>query len=141
MAKPPPSDLMDWPKSELAKEVARLRAITREIAERPGTDPTQGQAPDAMVDIVAGPAARGGALLDARSAVLLDHINVVLLQGRVNYSTERVDHAYLFGPDGAAALVSELIGLAGRAAGADGHGERFADEFRTLLEERMEQLP
>ena len=154
MAKPPPSDLMDWPKSELAKEVARLRAITREIAERPGTDPTQGQAPDAMIDIVAGPAARGGALLDARSAVLLDHMNVVLvdtkqdepvsmmmrLQGRVNYSTERVDHAYLFGPDGAAALVSELIGLAGRASGADGHGERFADEFRTLLEERMEQM-
>ena len=30
MTKPPPENLMEWPKADLAKEVARLRAIMRE---------------------------------------------------------------------------------------------------------------
>jgi hypothetical protein len=146
---------MAWPKKELAKEVGRLRAILREHAERRGDDPREASTRDSIIDIAGDPYARGGALLDARAAVLLDSVDVVLvdtkrddpvammlaLAGRLNYSTARVEHAYLFGPDGAAGLVSELVGLAARAAGAGGHGARFADEFRALLDERMERQP
>lgn len=157
MSRPPPDDLMQWPKRELAKEVARLRAITREHAERRGDDP-RGAATTgaATVDVAGDPHAAGGALLDARAAVLMESVDVVLvdtksddpvvmmlaLGGRVNYSSDRVEHAYLFGPDGAAALVSELVGLASRAASGElGHGRRFAEAFRALLDERMDQLP
>lgn len=147
MSQPPPTDLMQWPKKKLAQEVARLRAITREHAHQPGSDPRRAQAPGAIIDVAGDPHAQGGALLDARSAVLLDGMEVVLvdghrderpsmllvLRGRVNYSTERVEHAYLYGPDGAAALVSEHIGLAQRAAQ---HDRRFGAEFKQALDER-----
>lgn len=151
----PPDDLKAWPKNELVREVRRLRAITREHAERRGDDPRPASSTGSITDVAGDPHARGGALLDARAAVLMETIDVVLvdtkrdepvvmllaLGGRVNYADDRVEHAYLFGPDGAAALVSELVGLASRAAGADGHGERFAEAFQTELDRRMRALP
>jgi hypothetical protein len=55
----------------------------------------------------------------------------MLLQGRVNFATRRTRQLFLLGAGGAAALVSQLVGLAGRA------GEEFAAEFRDALDERM----
>lgn len=152
MSGPPPDDLKAWSKNDLIRELRRLRAVMREHAERPGDDPRERQAPDAIVDVAGDPHAHGGALVDARSAVLMDGMEVVLidtkqdapvammmmLRGRVNYSRDRAEHAYLFGPDGAAALVTELMMLAGRAgAGGQPHGRAFAEQFRADLERRM----
>jgi hypothetical protein len=88
-------------------------------------------------------------LLDTRGAVLLDYNEVILvdskrdeppsmaliLEGRVNYATERVKQMYLFGPDGAAGIVTQLFGLAGRAGG------RFALEFQECMDERLREMP
>jgi hypothetical protein len=95
-------------------------------------------------------------LLDMRSAVLMEAIDVVLvdtktddpvammmaLRGRVNYADDRVEHAYLFGADGAAAIITEIAGLVGRAGslGAQ-HGERFAAQFVAAYEQRREAMP
>jgi hypothetical protein len=143
MTRPPPENLMNWPKAELAKEVARLRAINREFAERNHDDATSG---GEMVDI---PHARGGVVLDARGAVLMEELEVCLvdtkqgeapamfmvIQGRVNYETRRTKQAFLFGADGAAALATQLVGLAGRAGGD------FAAVFQAAFVERMGEMP
>lgn len=157
MSEPPPDDLKQWSKNELVRELRRLRAILYEHAERRGVDPReQATTGAAVVDVAGDPRAQGGAVLDARSAVLMDSVDVVLvdtkhddpvvmmlaLAGRVNYSHDRVEHAYMFSPDGAAALVSELVGLAARASShAAEHGQRFAAEFTVALDERMGQMP
>jgi hypothetical protein len=148
----PPDDLKDWSKKDLMREVARLRAVLHEHSARRGDDP---RAQSTESPIIGGsPTGRGDALLDARAAVLLDAVEVVLvdtksgsdsvvmmltLGGRVNYADDRVTHAYLFNGDGAAGIVSELIALAGRASGMhdDPNAERFAAEFKVALEERM----
>jgi hypothetical protein len=147
----PPDDLKDWSKKDLAREVGRLRAILHEHSERPGDDPRGQSASDPIIGGT--PTGEGDALVDARSAVLLDAVEVVLvdtkrpddpvsmllsLSGRINYSDDRVTHAYLFGGDGAAGIVSELLMLAQRA-GAMGRadGVRFAAEFKAALEQRM----
>lgn len=73
----------------------------------------------------------GDALIDASRAVLLDHTSVAIvgavrqtgaetvialeLAGRVNHSTERSEVLYLMNADGAAGIISELIGVAHRA--------------------------
>jgi hypothetical protein len=146
MAKPPPDDLMEWPKGELAKEVARLRAILYERADREHDPATSG---GGMVDTTGDPHARGGVLLDARGAVLMDKLDVslvdtkqdkvpammMLIGGRVNFETRRISQAYLFGPDGAAAVATQLVGLAARAGGP------FMTEFQESFEKRMEELP
>jgi hypothetical protein len=147
----PPDDLKDWSKKDLAREVGRLRAILHEHSERRGDDPRGQSASDPIIGGT--PTGEGDALVDARSAVLLDAVEVVLvdtkrpddpvsmllsLSGRINYSDDRVTHAYLFGGDGAAGIVSELLMLAQRA-GAMGRadGVRFAAEFKAALEQRM----
>lgn len=148
MSGPPPENLMDWPKGELAKEVARLRTIMHEHSERIH-DPARsgGDAVHADDD----PHGRGNTVLDTREAVLLDYNEVILvdrepgsgvppemaliMEGRVSMRRERVKQMYLFGTDGAAALISQIVGLAGRAGG------RFADDFKTDLDRRMEELP
>jgi hypothetical protein len=155
MTKPPP-ELKDWSKNNLIREVNRLRAILREHAERPGDDPREQAANEPIIDVAGDPLATGGALLDMRSAVLMDEMNVVLvdtkssepvammmsLKGRINYAAERVEHAYLFGPDGAATLVSELIGLVSRADRVgQQHGQRFALEFKNEFDQRMNRMP
>lgn len=157
MSGPPPDDLQYWAKNELVREVRRLRAVMHEHAERRGDDPrTAATTGAAITDVAEDPHAVGGVVLDARAAVLMDSVDVTLvdtkghkdplrmmmaLAGRINYAADRVEHAYLLGPDGAAALVSQLIGLASRAAGVGGHGERFAAAFKVDLERRMEDLP
>lgn len=147
----PPDDLMQWSKPALVKELGRLRAIMREHAERPGNDPRPASASDPIIDVAGDPNAQGGALLDARSAVLLENIDVVLIDtksddpvammlslgGRINYADDRVTHAYIFGPDGAAALVGELSALAVRASRHEGHGQRWAAEFKAGIEARL----
>ncbi len=141
----PPDDLKDWSKNDLVRECRRLRAVMREHAEQVNPSHSGG----GTVDVAGDPYARGGVLIDARGAVLMDNSEVVLvdtkadepvamilrLGGRINYSTERADTAYLINTDGAAAIVSEVIGLAGRAGG------RFAEQFQSDLDRRMKALP
>lgn len=96
------------------------------------------------------PFGRSDARVDVTRAVLLDQTAVVLvgtatwgqgagraigleLGGRINKSEARTSVLYLMDEDGAAALVSELIGLACRA----GMGDRFMD----LLGDRLDALP
>jgi hypothetical protein len=152
----PPDELKDWSKNDLVREVRRLRAIMREHAERRGDDARESSTQDPVIG--GSPHGRGDALVDARAAVLLDSTEVVLidtmraddervsmmlaLAGRINYSDDRVENAYLMGPDGAAALVSQLVGLASRAAGDHARGgQQFAAEFKVDLERRMGELP
>jgi hypothetical protein len=96
-----------------------------------------------------GPYDQGGVLLDTHNSVLLDHTTVamldnasdgrriasLLLEGRVNRSTDRTRVLYMLDADGAAAIVSELVALAGREGGA------YAEEFLRLLRERMDAMP
>lgn len=152
----PPDDLKDWSKNELVRELRRLRAVLREHAERLGDDTRESSSADPVIG--GSPHGRGDALVDARAAVLMDHVDVVLvdtkredggvvmllsLAGRINYSDDHVTNAYLFGGDGAAAIVSQIIGLASRAAGMhdDPHGTAFAADFKVALEARMGELP
>ncbi|WP_435610003.1 hypothetical protein [Streptomyces sp. C10-9-1] len=85
-----------------------------------------------------GPHDRHGVILDDRTAVLLDHATVtlvetlqggpllaLLLEGRINKTTDRARNLYLMDEDGAAALVSELLALAGRIGPA--FEERFME--------------
>jgi hypothetical protein len=146
MSKPPPADLMDWPKADLARELARLRAILREHAGEVADEPHSG---GEMIDVAGDPYARGGVMLDSRKAVLMDYLDVCLvdtkqdekpimmlvIEGRVNYQNRRTKQAYLFDADGAAALATQLIGLAGRA------GDPFMSEFKATFEERLEKMP
>lgn len=146
MTKPPPENLMDWPKADLARELTRLRAILREHGAEVADEPHSG---GGMVDVAGDPYARGGVVLDARKAVLMDTIDVCLvdtkqdekpvmmlvIDGRVNYQNRRTSQAYLFGADGAAGLVTQLAALASRAGGA------FQAEFKAAFDERMEELP
>lgn len=153
----PPEDLNDWGKRALVAEVQRLRAITREMA-RPVVedDPREVSGAD-VVDVAGDPHASGGVLFDARNAVLLDAMEVLLvddmrptesvrmfmvLRGRVNHSDDRIEHGYLYGTDGAAALVSQIIGLATRARSGGGpNGRAFAVDFKRELNRRLGELP
>lgn len=147
----PPDDLKAWSKNELVREVRRLRAITREHASTRGDDPRAASSEGAVVDVAGDPYARGGAVFDARNAVLLASSEVMLVDtkredeeplvmmlsmaGRVNYSPDNVEHVYLLGTDGAAALVSEILGLAHRAGG------EFRATFLADFNRRMDALP
>lgn len=96
--------------------------------------------------IIADPSDETSTLLDTRRAVLVDATEVcrvdnpsdgrsviaMFLEGRLNRSTERSAILYLLGADGAAALVSELAGLAARM------GPEFEMEFRQALDARMD---
>jgi hypothetical protein len=89
----------------------------------------------------------GDATIDATRAVLLDEVTVAVvgtidptgggralalnLEGRVNKSTSRVDVLYLMDSDGAAAIVSELLGLAARVG----------PDFLDALLARIRDLP
>ena len=80
-----------------------------------------------------GPHDRSGVVLDARHAVLLETVDVstldpergargqaalaLVLGGRINQSRDKASVLFLFGTDGAAAIVTELIAVIGRAAG------------------------
>jgi hypothetical protein len=151
----PPDDLREWGKRALIAEVERLRAVTREAGVRVGDDARGASTSDPIIG--GSPHGRGDALIDARAAVLLESVEVVLidtkrpgeavamlltLAGRINYSDDRVTHAYLFGGDGAAGIVAELVQLAQRASSIGGEdGMRFAADFKVALEQRMGSAP
>lgn len=101
-----------------------------------------------MGKIIGGSAfGQGDALIDTTGAILLgavhvaavgaarqDGVETVLaleLDGRVNHTTMQVEHLYLLDADGAAAIISELLGLAGRI------DHRFLDQLLT----RIKNLP
>lgn len=94
------------------------------------------------------PHARHGVVIDPRKAVLLENVDVVLIEphragrhsdavlglllaGRINKSTEHSSVLYLFDADGAAAIISELTGLA----------TRIGPGFSKYLTKRLEALP
>lgn len=80
-----------------------------------------------------GPHDEGGVVLDARNAVILETVDVstidpdrggrgksalaMVLGGRINQTKDRASVLFIFGTDGAAAIATELIALAGRATG------------------------
>lgn len=96
-----------------------------------------------------GPHDLGGVVLDARNAVLLETVDVstldperggrgqsalaMVLGGRINQTKTRASVLFLFGTDGAAAIVTELIAVYGRATGE-------ADEFIADVMARLEKL-
>lgn len=137
----PPKNLMDWSKADLVKELQRQRAINHEFASRPHDPARSG---GGMVDVAGDPHARGGVVLDTRGAVLMDSIDVCLidtmrgetpammmvLDGRINLEDKRVSQAYMFSADGAAGIVSEIIGVAVRAR------DQFTLEFHESMNSR-----
>lgn len=90
-------------------------------------------------------------VLDVSNSVLLDATDVALvgpvrdgvldeapvlfmvLSGRINKSKDRAQVGFLFGMDGAAALITELVGLAGRAG--------WGKEFVELVQDRLAAQP
>lgn len=155
MGSPPPDDLFQWPKQKLVKEVQRLRALVREHSDRPGSDPRASASSSGGIIGGDDPHGEGTVLLDMRSAVLLEAVDVSLvdtkqeqpvammlvLSGRVNYSADRVQHVYLFGPDGASGIVSEVTALVSRAQqGQLAHGQAFAEGFMADFRRRDEQM-
>jgi hypothetical protein len=96
-----------------------------------------------------GPHDRDSVVIDLRDAVLLGYTEVALVEavnfkegskdpaiamvlaGRINKTTEHSRILYLMGIDGAAAIISELMGLADRAG----------PEFVQRLTQRMRDLP
>lgn len=98
-----------------------------------------------------GPYDEDAVVLDTRNAVLLEAAEVALLgpvrkgvldpkpisalvlRGRINKTDERVQALYLMNEDGAAGIVTELLGLASRA----GWGGEFLDRVR----KRMDEMP
>lgn len=80
-----------------------------------------------------GPHDISGVVLDASNAILLETVDVstidpehgargqhalaLVLGGRINQTQQRASVLFVFGTDGAAAIVTELVALYGRAAG------------------------
>lgn len=92
-----------------------------------------------------GPHDRDSVIVDTTNAVLLDGTTVVevesasygpvlgmLLEGRINQTTDRARNLYLMNEDGAAALVTELIALAHRMGPE--FGNRFTRHLQHLLD-------
>src|SRR5882672_11011403 len=81
-----------------------------------------------------GPHDHSGVVLDARNAVILETVDVstvdpdrggrgqsavaMVLGGRINQTKDRATVLFIFGTDGAASIVTELIALYGRATGS-----------------------
>lgn len=94
-----------------------------------------------------GPHDVGGVIVDTRNAILLDDLMVstvddvgsgraaiaMQLSGRINRSPDRAKVLYLFGTDGAAGLITELLALMGRA-GLD------MEAFLADMDERLGKL-
>lgn len=93
-----------------------------------------------------GPHDQGAVILDMTDCVLLEEQMVctvdkvrdgrshgqmiyMTLAGRINKTTDRVQVGYAFGPDGAAALITELLAM------ADRHGPELLDDITRRLTE------
>lgn len=90
---------------------------------------------------------RGDAIIDVEGSVLFDTVTAALvgvgqqtgvetciaveLGGRINHDTERSEVLYLMNADGAAALVSEILGVA----------QRIGPHFLEHLMQRIADLP
>lgn len=95
------------------------------------------------------PFGRGNSMVDTRTAVLMDSVDVVMLTnpsdqrqivglnlaGRINQTKDRSDVLYLFDADGIASIVTELLGLAARA------GKPFSDLVAHRIEARVHRMP
>ena len=95
-----------------------------------------------------GPHDFGGVILDASRAIIMDSVDVstiepdhggrgksalaLLLGGRINQTQDRARVLFLFGTDGAAGIITELIGVIGRAAGPAVAAEFVADVMRRM---------
>lgn len=92
-----------------------------------------------------GPHDRNSVIIDSTNAVLLDSTDVclmetaggsvvmaMLLEGRINKTTDRARNLYLMNEDGAAALVTELLALANRIGPE--FGERFTARIQQLID-------
>lgn len=92
-----------------------------------------------------GPHDRNSVIVDGTNAVLLDSTDVclmetrggpviiaMLLEGRINKTTDRASNLYLLNEDGAAALVSELLAVAHRIGPE--FGERLMARITHLLD-------
>jgi hypothetical protein len=111
--------------------------------------PTGNADPRRLGGSIAGPGEsrdRGAVVLDMTDCVLLDEAHVatvdsvrdgrsngqmiyMTLSGRINKTTDRTQVGYAFGPDGAAALITELLAL------ADRHGTDLLDDVTRRLTE------
>lgn len=91
------------------------------------------------------PHARDSVIVNTELAVLMDHVSVstvetggdgeavaMALAGRINRSPERTEILYLFGEDGAAAIITELLALAGRGG--------WRERLMKAVEERIDSL-
>jgi hypothetical protein len=95
-----------------------------------------------------GPYDKDAVVVDTTGAILMDTVNVAVvgairqgkmdevvlaleLEGRVNKEKRREDNLYLFDADGAAAIVSELFGIA----------QRIGPEFMILFSQRLRDMP
>jgi hypothetical protein len=93
-----------------------------------------------------GPNDANGVVIDTTDAVLLDYTEValmgslglasphlaLLLEGRINKTSDRARNLYLMNEDGAAALVSELVAL-GFRIGPE-FGDRLMERFLGLID-------
>jgi len=111
----------------------------------PRTDPRE--IPGSMAG-PGGPHDPHGVVLDARNAVLLETIDVstvdperggrgrsalaLVLGGRINQTQDRASVLFIFGTDGAAGIITELIGVMDRASGSE-----FVAGFMADLSERL----
>lgn len=123
--------------------------IVEQVAMQPLDTSSDPRAAAGAVVGPGGPFDEGSVLFDTRRAVLLSHTQVAKvdnpsdgrrffgleLSGRINRSPDRAQVLYLFDADGAAAIVSQLIGLAQRAGG------EMAADFAVALEHRLAELP
>lgn len=124
--------------------------VTKRCACRHDTTPRLARTADprALPGAIVGPGGprdEGAVLIDTRHAVLVDHSTVavvdnpsdgrhlmaVLLEGKINRTEDRSAVLHLINGDGAAALVSQIVGLAARI------GPAFEAEFRASLDARM----
>lgn len=103
-----------------------------------------------------GPYDEHAVVVDTTNAVILDYSTVsligfvrggkedetgvgLMLEGRINRTQDRTRVLYLMNGDGAAAIVTELLGVAKRAErGGDG---QLAAELRQRLGERWDEMP
>lgn len=95
-----------------------------------------------------GPEDRHGVIIDTRDAVLLERVYVAAMEpyrdgqpgqpiialqmgGRINKTVDQAEVLFLVDEDGAASVVSELIGVA----------SRMGPEFLDRLMSRLDQVP
>lgn len=110
--------------------------------------------PRALKGSIAGPGGphdRGAVFLETTKAIILEGCTVstldsedgspaavaMMLNGRINRTQDKASVLFLFGTDGVAAIVTELMALLGRASGVD-HTAILEDIFERMSKLREE---